>query len=119
MCPSETIYRSYKLFIQARGVLKKELIQHLASKRLIRRSRHSRAAGTVSEVRSSMPSLLAEDLAEVEDRAISRSLGGRSARRQQKQFTYRNHGGTSFAFHHAGQSAQQETQRLVSSPTTE
>src|SRR6201996_7373798 len=29
----ETIYRS--LFIQARGVLKKELIQHLRSKRLI------------------------------------------------------------------------------------
>ena len=39
----ETIYRS--LFIQARGVLKKELIQHLRSKRLIRRSRHSRAGG--------------------------------------------------------------------------
>jgi Helix-turn-helix domain len=39
----ETIYRS--LFIQARGVLKKELIQHLRSKRLIRRSRHSRADG--------------------------------------------------------------------------
>ena len=37
----ETIYRS--LFIQARGVLKKELIQHLRSKRLIRRSRHARA----------------------------------------------------------------------------
>ena len=37
----ESIYRS--LFIQARGVLKKELIQHLRSKRLIRRSRHSRA----------------------------------------------------------------------------
>src|ERR1700730_3470232 len=36
----ETIYRS--LFIQARGVLKKELIQHLRSKRLIRCSRHSR-----------------------------------------------------------------------------
>src|SRR6202043_3486495 len=36
----ETIYRS--LFIQARGVLKKELIQHLRSKRRIRRSQHSR-----------------------------------------------------------------------------
>jgi IS30 family transposase len=35
----ETIYRS--LFIQARGVLKKELIQHLRSKRLMRRSLHS------------------------------------------------------------------------------
>jgi IS30 family transposase len=39
----ETIYRS--LFIQARGVLKKELVQHPRSKRSIRRSRHSRAAG--------------------------------------------------------------------------
>jgi IS30 family transposase len=39
----ETIYRS--LFIQARGALKKELIQHLRSKRLIRRSLHSRADG--------------------------------------------------------------------------
>ena len=66
-CPSnesmrvshETIYRS--LFIQARGVLKKELVQHLRSKRLIRRSRHSRAAGQ-SRGRSSMPSLLAKDL---------------------------------------------------------
>ncbi len=49
----ETIYRS--LFIQARGVLKKELIQHLRSKRLIA------AHGTLKlvdspEVRSSMPS---------------------------------------------------------------
>src|ERR1700681_3482964 len=35
----ETIYRS--LFIQARGVLKKELIQHLRTKRRIRRSQHS------------------------------------------------------------------------------
>jgi IS30 family transposase len=33
----ETIYRS--LFVQARGVLKKELFQHLRSKRSIRRSR--------------------------------------------------------------------------------
>src|SRR6202049_2339771 len=39
----ETIYRS--LFIQARGVLKKELIGHLRSKRRIRRSRHARDNG--------------------------------------------------------------------------
>src|SRR6202046_2685089 len=39
----ETIYRS--LFIQARGVLKKELVEHLRAKRLIRRSRRSRAGG--------------------------------------------------------------------------
>jgi IS30 family transposase len=36
----ETIYRS--LFIQARGVLKKELMEHLRSKRRMRRSRHAR-----------------------------------------------------------------------------
>ena len=35
----ETIYRS--LFIQARGALKKELLEHLRFKRHIRRSRHS------------------------------------------------------------------------------
>jgi len=39
----ETLYRS--LFIQARGVLKKELIQHLRSKPFIRRSVHARATG--------------------------------------------------------------------------
>jgi IS30 family transposase len=36
----ETIYRS--LFIQARGVLKKELMDHLRTKRRMRRSQHSR-----------------------------------------------------------------------------
>jgi IS30 family transposase len=35
----ETIYRS--LFVQARGVLKKELLEHLRAKRTIRRSRRS------------------------------------------------------------------------------
>jgi IS30 family transposase len=39
----ETIDRS--LFIQVRGVLKKEMIQHLRSKRRIRRSRHSGVGG--------------------------------------------------------------------------
>ncbi len=39
----ETIYRS--LFIQARGVLKKELVDHLRSKRRMRRSRHATVSG--------------------------------------------------------------------------
>jgi IS30 family transposase len=39
----ETIYRS--LFIQARGVLKQDLIQHLRTKRRIRRLRQSRVGG--------------------------------------------------------------------------
>ena len=63
----ETIYRS--LFLQARGVLKKELIQHLRSKRLIRRSRHSRADG---QSRGQIVDAISirERPAEVEDRAI-------------------------------------------------
>jgi len=63
----ETIYRS--LFIQARGVLKKELIQHLRSKRLIRRSRHSRADG---QSRGQIVDAISirERPADIEDRAI-------------------------------------------------
>jgi IS30 family transposase len=63
----ETIYRS--LFIQARGVLKKELIQHLRSKRLIRRSLHSRADG---QSRGQIVDAISirERPAEIEDRAI-------------------------------------------------
>jgi IS30 family transposase len=63
----ETIYRS--LFIQARGVLKKELIGHLRSKRRIRRSRHSRvreqSRGQIVDAIS-----IRERPAEIEDRAI-------------------------------------------------
>jgi IS30 family transposase len=63
----ETIYRS--LFIQARGVLKKELVQHLRSKRLIRRSRHARAGGK-SQGQIVDAISIRERPAEVEDRAI-------------------------------------------------
>ena len=63
----ETIYRS--LFIQARGVLKKELVQHLRSKRLIRRSRHSKAAGqSRGQIVDAIS--ISERPAEVEDRAV-------------------------------------------------
>jgi IS30 family transposase len=63
----ETIYRS--LFIQARGVLKKELIQHLRSQRRIRRSRHSRDSG---HHRGQVVDAISirERPAEVEDRAV-------------------------------------------------
>jgi IS30 family transposase len=63
----ETIYRS--LFIQARGVLKKELMQHLRSKRLIRRSRHARAGGK-SQGQIVDAIAIRERPAEIEDRAI-------------------------------------------------
>lgn len=39
----ETIYRS--LFIQARGVLKKELIPHLRGRRMMRRGKRSTTEG--------------------------------------------------------------------------
>ena len=63
----ETIYRS--LFIQARGALKKELTQHLRSKRTIRRSpkatRKSRGGGQIRDLIS-----IRERPAAVEDRAV-------------------------------------------------
>ena len=63
----ETIYRS--LFIQARGVLKKELMDHLRSKRRMRRSRHASARG---QSRGQIVDAISirERPAEVEDRAI-------------------------------------------------
>jgi IS30 family transposase len=63
----ETIYRS--LFIQARGVLKQELIQHLRTKRRIRRSRHARDSGHRSGQIVDAISIR-ERPAEIEDRAI-------------------------------------------------
>jgi IS30 family transposase len=63
----ETIYRS--LFIQARGVLKQELIGHLRTKRRIRRSQHSRVSG---HHRGQIVDAISirERPAEIEDRAI-------------------------------------------------
>jgi IS30 family transposase len=63
----ETIYRS--LFVQARGVLKKELIEHLRSQRPIRRSRHATAKG---DSRGQIPDMVSirERPAGVEDRAV-------------------------------------------------
>ena len=63
----ETIYRS--LFIQARGVLKKELLQHLRRTRAMRRSRHYTQKtdnhGKITEAVS-----ISERPATVEDRAV-------------------------------------------------
>jgi IS30 family transposase len=63
----ETVYRS--LFIQARGVLKKELMDHLRSKRRMRRSRHASPSG---QSRGQIVDAISirERPAEVEDRAI-------------------------------------------------
>jgi IS30 family transposase len=61
----ETIYRS--LFIQARGVLKKELLDHPRSKRRMRRSRHASVSG---QSRGQIVDAIRERPADVEDRAI-------------------------------------------------
>ena len=63
----ETIYRS--LFVQARGVLKKELVQHLKSKRTIRRSKHATQKGSDHGQIKNMISIR-ERPASVEDRAV-------------------------------------------------
>ena len=63
----ETIYRS--LFIQARGVLKKELLQYLKTQRTLRRSRQAslkkRGLGQIKNMAS-----IRERPASVEDRAV-------------------------------------------------
>ena len=63
----ETIYRS--LFIQARGALKKELLEHLRRTRAMRRSRHhtlkSQGLGRIVDAVS-----ISERPASVEDRAV-------------------------------------------------
>src|SRR4249920_735336 len=63
----ETIYRS--LFIQARGALKKELVQHLRRTRVMRRSRHhtqkTHHHGRITDTVS-----ISERPASVEDRAV-------------------------------------------------
>ncbi|TCU57843.1 IS30 family transposase [Novosphingobium sp. PhB57] len=63
----ETIYRS--LYIQARGVLKKELLEHLRARRTIRRSRHaSLKRDGLGQIKNAVS--ISERPASVEDRAV-------------------------------------------------
>jgi len=63
----ETIYKS--LFIQARGALKKELLQHLRRKRAMRRSRHKTLKGDgLGQITNTVS--IRERPASVEDRAV-------------------------------------------------
>lgn len=63
----ETIYRS--LFVQARGVLKKELLDHLRAKRTIRRSRRaSLKRDGLGQIKDAVS--IRERPASVEDRAV-------------------------------------------------
>lgn len=63
----ETIYRS--LFVQARGVLKKELTKHLRTQRTLRQSRHYNTKGSSRGQIKEGISIRARP-AEIEDRAI-------------------------------------------------
>jgi len=63
----ETIYRS--LYIQARGALKKELVQHLRRTRIMRRSRHH-TQKTDNHGRITDAVSISERPASVEDRAV-------------------------------------------------
>ncbi len=63
----ETIYKS--LFIQARGALKKELLQHLRKTRAMRRSRHKTLKGEgLGQITNTVS--IRERPAEAEDRAV-------------------------------------------------
>jgi IS30 family transposase len=63
----ETIYKS--LYIQARGVLKKELLQHLRTKRTIRRSKHATMKKSgLGQIKDAIS--ISERPASVEDRAV-------------------------------------------------
>ena len=63
----ETIYRS--LYIQARGVLKKELLAHLRASRTIRRSRHaSLKRNGLGQIKDAVS--IRERPASAEDRAV-------------------------------------------------
>ena len=64
----ETIYRS--LFVQARGVLKKELLAHLRATRTIRRSRHASLKGAgLGKIKDTVS--IRERAEDVEDRAVA------------------------------------------------
>jgi IS30 family transposase len=63
----ETIYRS--LYVQTRGLLKKELIQYLRTKRIMRRSKHASLKGNgLGQITDTVS--ISERPASIEDRAI-------------------------------------------------
>ncbi len=83
------------------GALKQELIQHLRSKRLLRRSRHCGGLDGQSRGQIVDAISISERPAEVEDRAIPGHWEGDllSGSRNSHIATL---GGTTFAFYHAG-----------------
>ena len=97
----ETIYRS--LYIQARGVLKKELLEHLRAKRTVRRSKHA----SLKRFGADQKRRIDQSTPRVRGRQSgARALGRRSDRRVEEQL-YSDPSGTPFAVCDAGQSRQQ------------
>ena len=99
----ETIYRS--LFIQARGVLKKELIGHLRSRRMMRRAQ---GANTIGQPRGQIVDgvSIRDRPADVEDRAIPGHWKGGSDH-WLTEYAHRHNGGTTVALHDAGEGARE------------
>lgn len=93
----ETIYRS--LYIQTRGVLKKELMQHLRSKRMMRRSKHaaSQPRGQIKDAVS-----IRERPPEAEDRAIPGHWEGDLISGAKNSHVGRYAGRAALSFHHTG-----------------
>jgi IS30 family transposase len=66
----ETIYRT--LFVQTRGALKKELIEHLRTHRPIRRSRHATVkADTRGRIPTRSPSVSARRASRIEPSPVT------------------------------------------------
>jgi hypothetical protein len=96
----ETIYRS--LYVQARGVLKKELIRHLRSKRTMRRPR--RAGDNRGQIVDLVS--ISKRPAMVEDRAVPGHWERRSVVRIKEQL-HRDLGRTADALRDTGEGRQQ------------
>ncbi len=94
----ETIYRT--LFIQSRGALKKELLQYLRTKRVMRRAKNSSLKGKgLGKITNAVS--ISERPASVEDRAVPGHWEGGSYFRFKKQ-SHSHTGRTSFTLRDAG-----------------
>ena len=99
----ETIYRS--LFIQTRGVLKKELMAHLRTARQMRQTKGGTTKSGLGQIVDALS--IRERPAEVEDRAVPGQLGRRSSL-WREQYTRRNARRAPYSLHDASQGPKQE-----------
>lgn len=98
----ETFYRS--LYIQARGALKKELLEHLRAKRKTRRSKHaSLNRNGLGQIKDAIS--ISQRPASVDDRAVPGHWDGDQIGGAKKQL-YRDPRGAAFQICHAGKSCE-------------